>query len=621
MKRLFIPLILLSVMQSAWSQPAPAKYGKVDLADLQMTVYDLDTTAEAVILCDFGVFNTNTFEFTRFKRIKILKKTGYDFVNETYYIQGTGAIRGCTYNLENGTIVESKLKAESIFRERVYGDNYRYKVAMPDIKVGSVVDITYTFPGIPGEWHFQDRIPVRWSELRIPDSPYVTFQKSYFGYEPLFINEQGRWVGKNMPAMRPESYVTTIDNYLTKFEFEIQSITFPGYYRFYTTSWDAVNTFLLKDENFGATLEIVTFLGPDLKILKESNLQGIPLMKAACDITKKHIKYNDTETIYTTAELGLSYRKGSGNCADINMTLVALLRKLDFDAFPIVLSTRKNGMISLAFPTIDKFNYVIAGVRYNDKVYYFDATEPNLPSGMLPFRALNGKGRIIAKQGSAWVDLAPTVDQKEVILCAMKMDENGTLSGTITYTDIDYEAYYSRNNYKDFNSQDEFVKDIESDFPGLTIHSFKFEDLDSIHKPLKEIMEVSITGYADIIGDMISLRPMLIEQLESNPFKVEKRKYPIDYGHPMRSRYILNVELPEGYEIAEMPKPSNIQLPEKSAKFNYSVSLNGNVIQFMANFEISRTVFYESDYQLIKEFYNQVIAKQSEVIMLKKKTM
>jgi len=342
-------------------------------------------------------------------------------------------------------------------------------------------------------------------------------------------------------------------------------------------------------------------------------------MKAACDAVKKHIKWNDDESLYTSGDLGMAFKKGSGNSADINLTLVSLLKKLDFDAFPIALSTRSNGIISPSYPTIDKFNYVIAGVRFNDKVYFYDATEPNLPSGMLPFRALNGRGRIIKLEGSDWVDLSPGCDQKESVFCKMKIDEYGEITGTISYSDVDYEGYYSRNNYKGYNSHDEYIKELESDFPGLTVNSSSFEDVDSIYKPLKENYDVTITGYSDIIGDMISIKPMLIEQMESNPFKLEKRKYPIDFGHPIRSRYILNLEIPQGYEITEVPKACNLALPDKGAKFSYAVTVNGNVVQLMANFEIIRTLFFESDYTLVKEFYNQVIAKQSEVIMLKKK--
>ncbi|MBN1145076.1 MAG: DUF3857 domain-containing protein [Bacteroidales bacterium] len=622
MKKLAAVFVMLSVFAISFvkGQPAPARFGKVDPADLEMKVYDLDTTAEAVILCDYGEFNTNTFQFTRLKRIKVLKKEGLDQVNGVYNISGSGLIKGMTYNLVDGEIVESKLKNESIFKEQILGDNYRYRVTMPDVRVGSIVDIQYSFPLLPNEWRFQDRIPVRWSELRIPESPYVTFQKSFFGFLPLYVNESGRWVGRNMPALHDEPYMNSLTNYLNKVEIELSNITLPNYSKFYTSSWDAVNDYLLHHSRFGEKMSMALFLTEDVKTIEAMNLAELDKMKAACNLVKQKIKWNEEESLYAYTDLNLVYKKGSGNSAEINLTLVMLLKKLGFNAFPVALSTRENGLISPVFPTIDKLNYVIAGVKHGEKNYLFDATEPYLNPELLPFRVLNGRGRIINDKLSGWIEIKPESAQRETVLCNMKLEETGEMAGTISYTDSDYEAFYFRKNFKSYNSQDEYIQDIESSFPGVTINSSSFKNIDSVASPVTEKYEVSLTGYASNLGEMISINPLLIEKKESNPFKMENRKYPIDYGHPIKNRYIITISLPDGYEVSELPKSCNLVLPDKAASFVYLAKQNGNTIQLTAIFEINKTLFLENEYQLLKEFYNQVISKHAEVIILKKVT-
>jgi hypothetical protein len=622
MKKFYFPATILLVFAciNLNGQPAPARYGKIDMADLEMKVYPLDTTAEAVILCDFGEFNPNTFDFNRLLRIKILKKGGEEILNEySLSIDGDCIIKGCTYNLTDGQMVSSKLKSESIFKERVHDNWYRYRVAMPDVHAGSIVDIQYTFPFLPSEWRFQDVVPVRWSELRITDSPYVTFQKVFYGFQPLFINENGRWVGKNMPALRSEPYMNSITNYLTKVEIELSNVMVPGYSRFYTSSWNAVNTYLLNHDGFGGAMGACLFLSDDVRSINERNLPDIEKMKAACDLIRQKVKWNDVVSLYTPGDLSMSYRKGSGNSAEINLTLVQLLKKLGFEAFPVALSTRSNGILSPAFPTIDKLNYAIAGVRYNGKDYLFDATESYMPAGMLPFRVLNGRGRIINDKYSDWVNLQPSFEDKELTYCVMTVDGTGEIKGDVQYTDNDYRAYYFRQNYKKYNSQEEYVRELESDFPGLTINSIAIEDLDSLYKPVREKYNVSLTGYSDVIGDMISISPMLMNRMENNPFKLDLRKYPIDYGHNIKKRFSLKLTIPEGYEVTGIPKPGIMTLPDKSAKFTYQVALVGNTISVNTVFEIGKSIYIESEYLLLKEFYNQVIAKQAEVIMLKKK--
>ncbi|MBP1670321.1 MAG: hypothetical protein H6Q21_2687, partial [Bacteroidetes bacterium] len=57
----------------------------------------------------------------------------------------------------------------------------------------------------------------------------------------------------------------------------------------------------------------------------------------------------------------------------------------------------------------------------------------------------------------------------------------------------------------------------------------------------------------------------------------------------------------------------------KSARFAYQAGCTGNFVQVTTSFEINKTLYLETEYKLLKEFYNQVIAKQAEVIMVKKK--
>jgi len=619
-KTLLIAAVTIFCFFKLSGQPAPAKYGKIDMADIEMKVYDRDTTAEAVILCDYGVFNPSTFEFQRLLRIKILKKEGSYVVNRAYHINGLGSVKGCTYNLVDGQIIESKLKNESIFKEEVIPGRYRYRITMPDVRVGTIVEVQYSFTGLPMEWNFQDRVPVRLSELRIPVSADFTIQKAFFGFEPLSVNETGRWVAKNMPALRPEPYINSLVNYLNRAEIELSSIDIPGYWFYLTTTWEAVNIFLLEHKYFGESVKgLGLFLNDDAKSIKSLSIPEFEKMKAACDTVRRRIKWNEIESVFTTSETGFTYKKGSGNSADVNIILVQLLKKIGFDAFPIALSTRENGIISPSFPTINKFNYVIAGVKYNGKDYLFDATDPYLPAGMLPFRVLNGRGRIIDERYSNWIDLVPPCDQKETAYFDMKVDEFGELTGFITYTKNDYDAYYFRKDYKSHNSESEYLNEIESKFPGLTIINCKYKDLDSIQKPVIETYNVSLSGYSDIIGDMISINPLMIERMDTNPFKLEKRKYPIDFGHSIKKRIVMNLVFPEGYEVLEVPKPCNLILPEKSAQFTYNTTINGNSIQMTCNFSVNKTLFVESEYEMVKEFYNQVISKQKEVILLKQK--
>ncbi len=252
--------ISVVIVNFSYSAKAPIVFGKIDKADLEMKYYEPDSSAPAVILCDYGYFSANDYRFRRILRIKILKKEGLAWADKVFPTSMKSDIRGITYNLEEGEIVKEKLKSSSIFSERVNDDYYRMRVAMPNVKVGSVIDIEFGHPLIPKEWRFQDVIPVKWSELVLEPTTILRFRKNMFGYEPLYINTENRYVGKDMPAFKAEPYMNSIENYITKFEFDILDINIPGYYKTYTTSWEAIRVFLNDHEYFGKALTGAMYL-------------------------------------------------------------------------------------------------------------------------------------------------------------------------------------------------------------------------------------------------------------------------------------------------------------------------------------------------------------------------
>jgi hypothetical protein len=117
-KFIFVVLLLCLVQFSVFAQKAPIKYGKISKADLEMKSYPSDSSATAAILCDYGYFSSDQFKFVRLLRLKIFKKEGTSWGNQVFPGSSKADIKGITYNLENGEIVESKLKSESNFAER-----------------------------------------------------------------------------------------------------------------------------------------------------------------------------------------------------------------------------------------------------------------------------------------------------------------------------------------------------------------------------------------------------------------------------------------------------------------------------------------------------------------------
>lgn len=350
----FVFCILISLNSLAGK--APIKYGKPAIEDLEMTVYEPDSTAAAVILCNYGYFNALKYEFVQTIRVKILKKSGMHWGNRSYYSMGNDArVRGKTFNLEDGELVESKLKKESIFNKRSVNKLYTIKVAMPNVRVGSVIDIEVISKGVPSKWRFQELIPVRKSELEMEDSQYIEYQKNFFGYLPIKTLSLNHWASSDVPAFKIEPFMDSYKNYINKIEFDVKRISFPGYYKEYASSWEDVGKILLESEYFGHILRGGSSYLKDLaeNIENECSTDKEKIKMAYEKI--KAVKWNDSKSdVASTTSLGSIYKDKIGNSTDINLLLIKLLARLEIEAYPVVLSSRDNGLLSIALPSLNK---------------------------------------------------------------------------------------------------------------------------------------------------------------------------------------------------------------------------------------------------------------------------
>jgi len=619
MNNFFVTLVLLlGFLGIANAEKAPVKFGEVSKADLLNNVYAPDTSAPAVILCDYGYYTESRYQTVRTLRIKILKKEGYDWANQTFSNGSKSDIKGITFNLENNEIVETKLKKESIFETRVTEDYYLTRVAMPNVKVGSVIDIQFRFNGIPSDWDFQQEIPIVHSELVLEPSSYVFFSKNFFGYFPLTSGSNDHWTSDNVPAFKPEPYMTSSKNYRTRLEFDISEISFPGFYKSVASSWDAIRDLLFENTYFGIVLNTDGYMKSVAKDIKAKSSSQEEMIRMAYDYIKQ-IKWDKTERLYTDkTSLNSSFKEGKGNSAEVNLALVQLLCKLDLNAGPAVMSTRSNGRLSFVKPSLNKLNYVIAAVFTDKDTLLLDATEKNSPYYLLPMRTLNGQARFMDKNRTGWVEISPKKKDKQMVVYTLTMGDDLSLKGKLAYSKGDYAALDFRNDYEDFNSDEEYLTDFKDGKKGLKVISHKIDNLDSLYKPINEEFEIVINNSISDIDGELYFTPLLYDQIKENPFKMSERKYPIDYGYARDNTILINLTIPQGYTVSNMPANINMQLPGDIGSFVCLSNVSEGKISISYKLKINRSLILQTEYADLREFYNQIVAKEAEPIVLKR---
>ncbi|WP_462281823.1 DUF3857 domain-containing protein, partial [Salinivirga cyanobacteriivorans] len=548
------------------------------------------------------------------------KKDGYDWANFREEAERKSYIKGVTYNLVDGKVSKDKLRNRDIYEEEVVDDEYsRYRFTMPNVKVGSVIDVSYSRTGLPSEFRFQEEIPVHYAELILPQSQYITYKKHFYGKQSVLPKSSIEWAAREVPAFREEPYMNHKDNYITRFSFEITNISFPGYmYHNYASDWPNVSGNLMGHSEFGERLRSSCFfLNSVVKDIEEKYTDDFEKVKAAHEHVKNHMTWNDRKRLYADYDLRYIYNEGSGNTGEINLILIKLLQKLDLKAFPIVLSSRDNGMLNPLFASLDQLNYVVAGVSFDERNYILDATDKLLPVGLLPKHAYNGKGRYIEEKVTGWFDIeAPK--HKFSTTYDLKMHTNGDFSGNLSKTFYGTAAYDFRQTIEDYGGMKDYLKDYTSQNPGVEILDYEIKNLENIYADIELNLEVAIKGKTNVVGSDYYFNPFFYSRIEKNPFQSEERKFPIDFVYPLEHNYFITLSFPEGYKVAQVPESDIARLPQKGGQYFFNVSNLWQKIQISYQHKQSASNYTNAFYPYLKELYRRIVKKQAEYVIVKK---
>jgi hypothetical protein len=311
-------------------------------------------------------------------------------------------------------------------------------------------------------------------------------------------------------------------------------------------------------------------------------------------------------------------KEKKGNSADINILLLSMLRSSGIPAVPVVLSTRENGYLNTAYPSISNFDYVVVQANINGKNIMLDATEKYLPAGFLPMRCLNGKGRIIDAANGGETDIVPAGDDNISEFQTLTIQSNGDISGSTAEKYSKYAAFNLRKKIEEDGGAENHIKKMTEKAQDFEMTDAQISDLDDISKNVSVKYNLSQKTENSNAG-MIIFTPLKNTFFESNPFKSDERKYPIDYGCPITMLSVKQYTLPDGFEVSEMPAAASFSLPDGMGKFTFTTNITGNILQISGKFEIKKPLILSDNYGALKNFYDMVIAKQNEKVVLKKK--
>lgn len=678
-RRFFALLILYVVCCCACTLSAqeirPVQFGQLWPGDFTLhPSAALDSSNAAVIIADYGEtsFKGNShgwvsYVFKHKKRIKILDSRAFDLATVEVFLYADGEqseqledLTAASYNLNGDTILVNKVDRKDIFTDKIDKNRVLKKFTIPGVKENCIIEYSYTivsdfYFNIPS-WQFQHaEYPTLWSEYQVEIPAMVTYVFNKRGYHSFDIDQQGegkatyqinrtnnshiagidmgvsvksktvkhRWVMKDLEAFGHENYLYTPENYLDQIDFQL-SKTFNG-----EETSDVKNTWAKQTEDMLGDKQFASFMSGEedmgwmdkyLATFVHPSGSAIEQVRQVYNHISGNFSCTDHHSKYLRSSMQAVAKAQKGSVGEINLLLTALLRRLHFDAAPVVLSTREAGFNYESYPVLTRLDYVVCRVVVDDTEYYLDASQPQLGFGQLPPNCYNGHARVISPVNSKSIYfLADSIKETQKVMLHFFPSGNPAtpLAGSCVIN---------------FGWMESFNSRVEIALKGLPAYLHRITGIGGEEMQIKETwvdsldkkeLPIAVHFNVDINtfngSDLVYFSPVLWSGYKKNPFAALTRRYPVEMPYPLNETYYLTLEVPEGYEIDELPKSLKISYNGNDGYFEYIVRRYESTIQLRSTILLKKALFEPGEYNSLRDFFAGIVKKQAEQIVFKKK--
>ncbi|BEG99564.1 DUF3857 domain-containing protein [Bacteroides sedimenti] len=666
MKKLVTLLLLLvSVIGATSAQEFTTKYGKVTKDELAMKSYSKDTTASAVILyktldvCYFYNDAIGNFEIEYYyeAKIKVLKPDGVNKANISIPFYDTGKsgssrervskIEAFAYNMENGKIQKTKMEKNYIFEEQSSPVYKRVKFTIPVVKEGTVIEYKYKlsspFWANLNDMEIQEDIPVVYAKYQVRIPEYFFFNIDTRGYERLKTEDirtnetfmvqtsngtrqpvtsnsrQLTFIANELSALKDEPNVWCSNDFCTKVTFELRGIQFPfSAYEPYTNTWEKIEELLKKEDGFGDMLKLKNPYKDEMGALNLSNLSQQEKIRAIFQLLRKKMSWNGNYAFFGN-ETKKAIKNGTGNNADMNFVLISMLKDAGLNAFPVMMSTRDRGRLPYTYPSINKLNTFIVGINDTDSTAVFlDGSVKYGDINVIPSTLMVDRARTYnTNSPGSWVDLTSIGRHSINSFIKGRITADGKLEGERSSAYSGLNAASFRSEFKASKDSATYIQEMETE-NGISVKGFVCEELETLSPNVKE--KVSFNKEISSNDEHIYLNPMIFPHLTKNPFTSETRKLPIEFSYPNTFKLACILDIPEGYQVEELPKSAKLNLEKQGCDCSYNIQVINNQIHLRYVFTLQRIMYSTDEYPSLRNFWGTVMNKNNEQIVLKKIT-
>jgi hypothetical protein len=537
---------------------------------------------------------------------------------------------GDEFFLEKEDIREKSL----IFEFSLYSDVKAKEFYLPRVTKDCLVEYEYQFRLKSllywSDWYFRSDLPSLYSgyTLIFPKdfNSRAKVLKAYI--EPKIDFKKGKqvflWESWNNAAVRKEVFMPSAVDSIPRLAFSPVQFNFDGRV-FASRTWNDIAAWYLEISRPSIVpTDQISSLAADLTSGLSSDQAKI---KAIFDYVQEHIRYVSIAVgvgAYRPHLCSEILEYGYGDCKDMTSLMIALLKGVEIESYPALLSTRRHQSVLESIPSIKPFDHVVVAVPRDDGYIWLDPACRNCRFGELPFED-QGASALIVRPDWGELTLIPETGEDENTTYTtwdITLGSDGSVTGSLHIQATGQEELAFKASLTELRPQRRIkalVNFLNSWFVNPYLISSEFLNFENGDSNISVQAGFLSDGFGVIDkGNLFIPVNLNTQDYLGVMFPDLQRNHPILFDYRFINEDIMKVRIPPEFEITHLP--GAVKLDQPFGLFQSTYSVNQDTLIHKRLFIRRELLIPVDGYDRLKEFYDRAAQEDSRQIMLKRKT-
>ncbi len=260
-------------------------------------------------------------------------------------------------------------------------------------------------------------------------------------------------------------------------------------------------------------------------------------------------------------------RNKYGDCKDMSVMAVTLLRALNIKAYPALVKTTDAGTLNTRVISLDFNHMVVMAETEKGKTYWLDATGDACPLGEVYASLEGAKALILYPDGSGRLKtIQPSSAQSNRFLrtVLLKLDKEGQLTGRVTLKATGNYNLSMRGSLREATTKDmhRIISGyINSHWPDVEINNLEYDDPKIPARDFNISFDVNMGNFAVDASELLVLKPTIFNlDAQLNDFQDTERRHDVVFKAPFSIKDHVELQYdPERYSLSARPKTIHVR--------------------------------------------------------------